>query len=167
MSKPLAIAPWALLAAATFTSAAVAQRHMSARLGAGLARPTGTFASKVDPGWQLSGLLDFPLGAQVASLRIELSYVHFGSSLAGENPRMWPLLVCLAAELPGKSVRAFVVGGAGLYYFTTTNPEFTDNGFGWNLGAGARWQRLSLEGRYHSAPDRGDTYWALTLGVRP
>jgi hypothetical protein len=144
----------------------IAQRHQTVFLGAGLAGPTDGFASDVDLGWQISGMLEIPLGAEVASLRIELAYVRFGASLAGQAPSMIPLLVSLAAESGGKTMRPFLVGGTGVYYFKTTNPDFTDNKFGVNLGGGARWRRLSFEGRYHSVFDRGDTYWALTMGLR-
>jgi len=79
---------------------------------------------------------------------------------------MLPLLVTLAAEFPGRSVRPFFVIGTGMYYFKATDPDFTDNKFGVNVGAGARWRRLSVEGRYHSVFDRGDTYWALMMGLQ-
>ncbi len=72
----------------------------------------------------------------------------------------------LAAEFPGRSVRPFFVLGTGMYYFKATDPDFTDNKFGVNVGAGARWRRLSVEGRYHSVFDRGDTYWALMMGLQ-
>ena len=166
MSARLAISLWTILPLAALTSPVVGQRHKTVFLGAGVARPTDAFASEVDPGWQVSGTLDIPLGAQVTSLRIELAYARFGSSLAGQAPSMLPLLVTLAAEFPGRSVRPFFVIGTGMYYFKATDPDFTDNKFGVNVGAGARWRRLSVEGRYHSVFDRGDTYWALMMGLQ-
>jgi len=166
MNARFATSVWTSLTLAGLASPVIAQRHHAVFLGAGLAGPTDGFASDVDPGWQISGMLEIPLGAEIASLRIELAYVHFGASLAGQAPRMVPLLVTLAAELGGRTVRPFLVGGTGMYYFMATNPEFTDNKFGVNLGGGARWRRLSFEGRYHSVFDRGDTYWALTMSLR-
>ncbi len=166
MSARVAITVWIILILAALTSPTVAQRHKAVLLGAGFAGPTDTFASEVDPGWQISGMLDIPLGAEIASLRIELAYVRFGASLAGRAPRMVPLLVTLAAEFGRRAVRPFLVGGTGMYYFKATDPEFTDNKFGLNVGAGARWRQVSFEGRYHSVFDRGDTYWTLTMGLR-
>jgi len=166
MSARLAVSLWTSITIAALTSPVIAQRHKTVSVGAGLVGPTDAFASEVDPGWQISGAWDFPIGPEVASLRIELAYVRFGASIAGQVPRMVPLLFTLAAEFPGRSVRPFLVGGTGFYYFKNTSPEFTDNKFGLNFGAGAKWQRVSLEGRYHSVFDRGDTYWALTMGLR-
>ena len=166
MTARFAVSLWTSITLAALTSPVIAQRHKTVSLGAGLVGPTDTFASKVDPGWQISGMLEIPLGAEVASVRIELAYVRFGASLAGQAPSMIPLLVTLVAESGGKKMRPFLVCGTGMYYFKTTNPDFTDNKFGVNLGGGARWRRLSFEGRYHSVFDRGDTYWALTMGLR-
>src|SRR6266545_3507493 len=101
MSARLAISLWTILPLAALTSPVVAQRHKTVFLGAAVARPTDAFASEVDPGWQVSGTLDIPLGAQVTSLRIELAYARFGSSLAGQAPSMIPAVGDSRRRVPG------------------------------------------------------------------
>jgi hypothetical protein len=79
---------------------------------------------------------------------------------------MIPLLLGLRVADPTDGPQVYAVVGTGAYYFREANPTFDDNKFGVHAGVGVARQRLFVEGRYHSVFDRGDSYFALTAGVR-
>ena len=144
-----------------------AQRSTTYGVGVGAVVPTGAFGNQVNAGGQVSGSVDLPLTANgQLGLRIELAYMRFGSTVSGQNPRMIPVLLALRFAGLTRGKGAYGLLGTGAYYFASEQPTYTDNKFGINGGVGVVWGRLSLEGRGHSVFDRGDSFVALTVGVR-
>lgn len=134
--------------------------------------PLGDFGQDVKTGWNATGLLQYEPDRSIWGVRGEVQYHRSGytdsfigavGAMPGDNLSNGVLYAGASALLLGtKRERGFspyLIGGLGLYRQTATLSDETstsisksENGFGFNGGAGIRFGRstgMFVEARFH------------------
>lgn len=160
-----------ILAAAAPLAAQGPRRAVSVGLGGGGTVPIGDFANDVKAGWNAGAYLQYEPDRNIWGVRGEASYHRAGytdefladvGATPDDNLSNAILHVGGTALLTGawrdRAVTPYLLGGLGLYRLTVsldqgaTSQNFSENGFGFNLGGGVRLgpnSGLYLEARFH------------------
>jgi opacity protein-like surface antigen len=162
-----------LLAAFVVSDVAVAQSARKVQVGllGGATVPIGTFADDVKSGFHGGAFLQYEPDQNIWGVRGEAQYnrAQYTEAFRGDvgaSPddelHNGLLYAGAAAILIGRNrdrgVTPYLLGGGGLYRVTATlggavSTSFSENGFGFNGGAGVRFGRSAgffLEVRFHS-----------------
>ena len=158
-------------------ASADAQRPVSFGIVAGASMPTGDAGDQVNTGFNFGASLGFQPAMLPVGVRVDALWNSFEfSDESGEDGDMSVLSATANAvvSLPMASmpmVSPYLIGGLGLYSADPGGAEDRQNEFGWNIGAGLRFNLAGFstfaEARYNSFSlfDGDFSYVPITFGI--
>lgn len=171
-TRPKLLVAIAMLALPSLAAAQRGPRTVTVGLGGGGSVPLGDFANDVKTGWHGAGFLQYGPERNVWAIRGEVQYHRAdytdnfladvgatpGQKLTNGTTFIGGTAILLGARRD-RSVTPYLLGGLGLYRVTASlkdesglTASRSENGFGFNGGAGLRFGRTSgvfVEARFH------------------
>jgi len=110
-------------------------------VAAGVAIPSGDLSGNggVNTGFTGTGIIGFSPTMIPLGVRVEGSYSRMAASGGGGDAHFTSVTGNLLYKFPSVAISPYVIGGAGWYNAAVTSTgfgTFSENHFGWNLGAG-------------------------------
>lgn len=139
-------------------------------VGGGLTLPMGTFGDFDKAGWNLVGLIQFPISQSPIHLRFDAMYGQTShKSPASGNTTLTGATADLLYHLGDRAakVRPYVLGGLGFYNVDVggTSESKLAFGFGGGILFGVGTMHAFLEGRYMSVQTSGSSTNFLPISV--
>jgi outer membrane protein with beta-barrel domain len=139
-------------------------------VGGGLTLPMGTFGDFDKAGWNLVGLIQFPISQSPIHLRFDAMYGQTShKSPASGNTTLTGATADLLYHLGDRAakVRPYVLGGLGFYNVDVSGTSETKLAFGFGGGIlfGVGTMHAFLEGRYMSVQTSGSSTNFLPISV--
>ena len=139
-------------------------------VGGGLTLPMGTFGDFDKAGWNLVGLIQFPIAQSPIHLRFDAMYGQTShKSPASGNTTLTGATADLLYHLGDRAakVRPYVLGGLGFYNVDLggTSESKLAFGFGGGILFGVGTMHAFLEGRYMSVQTSGSSTNFLPISV--